>query len=126
MLRTNIYLEAAQAERLDRGRAKRHIACGADPPAARPGLCPAGRGLRTRLAAIDASFGGSLIDIEVTPRHGDDRAAHLEKCAVWIVILVDSDVLIAHLRGLPQARVWLRDARSAYRAAGVSVVSVTD
>ena len=46
--------------------------------------------------------------------------------AVWIVILVDSDVLIAHLRGLPQARAWLRDARTRAGPLAVSVVSVTE
>lgn len=41
------------------------------------------------------------------------------------MILVDSDVLIAHLRGLEQARVWLRKARTAGPLA-VSVVSIAE
>ena len=81
MLRTNIYLEAAQAERLDRlaaqeGTSRAELIRRLLDRA----LSGGDRGLEHDLAAIDASF-GSLIDIEVTPRHGDDRAAHLEK--VW-------------------------------------------
>jgi len=41
------------------------------------------------------------------------------------VILVDSDVLIAHLRGTEQARAWLRKARTAGPLA-VSVVSIAE
>lgn len=41
------------------------------------------------------------------------------------MILVDTDVLIAHLRGLDQARTWLREARTAGPLA-VSVVTVTE
>lgn len=41
------------------------------------------------------------------------------------VILVDTDVLIAHLRGREQARVWLRQARTRSRLA-VSVVSLAE
>jgi predicted nucleic acid-binding protein len=42
------------------------------------------------------------------------------------MILVDSDVLIAHLRGVGAARAWLRDARSTTGPLGVSAVSVTE
>jgi len=42
------------------------------------------------------------------------------------VILVDSDVLIAHLRGLPAARTWLVDARRETGPLAVSAVSVTE
>lgn len=42
------------------------------------------------------------------------------------MILVDSDVLIAHLRGTPTARRWLLDARSASGPLHVSVVSVAE
>jgi predicted nucleic acid-binding protein len=41
------------------------------------------------------------------------------------VILVDSDVLIAHLRGAEQARAWLRQARTVGPLA-VSVVSIAE
>ena len=41
------------------------------------------------------------------------------------MILVDSDVLIAHLRGVEQAHIWLRTARTAGPLA-VSVVSITE
>lgn len=41
------------------------------------------------------------------------------------MILVDSDVLIAHLRGVEPARAWLRAARPAEPLA-VSVVTVTE
>jgi hypothetical protein len=41
------------------------------------------------------------------------------------VILVDTDVLIAHLRGLERAHNWLSEARTAGLLA-VSVVSVTE
>lgn len=40
-------------------------------------------------------------------------------------MLVDSDVLIAHLRGVRAARDWLVDARNRQRLA-ISVVSVTE
>ena len=42
------------------------------------------------------------------------------------MILVDSDVLIAHLRGMPQARDWLLRARRDTGRLGVSAVSVTE
>lgn len=42
-----------------------------------------------------------------------------------IVILVDSDVLIAHLRGVEPARAWLTQARTEGPLA-VSVVSITE
>jgi hypothetical protein len=42
-----------------------------------------------------------------------------------LVILVDSDVLIAHLRGVEQARAWLREARTEGPLA-VSVLSITE
>lgn len=42
------------------------------------------------------------------------------------MILVDSDVLIAHLRGVPAARQWLLDTRSASGPLHVSVVSITE
>lgn len=40
--------------------------------------------------------------------------------------LVDSDVLIAHLRGVPQARRWLRETRSEAGPLHASVVSVVE
>lgn len=42
------------------------------------------------------------------------------------MILVDSDVLIAHLRGLPQARDWLLRARRETGRLAVSVVSISE
>ena len=42
------------------------------------------------------------------------------------MILVDSDILIAHLRGLPTARDWLVKARRQTGALAISVVSVTE
>jgi predicted nucleic acid-binding protein len=42
-----------------------------------------------------------------------------------LVILADTDVLIAHLRGVERARAWLREARIAGPIA-ISVVSVTE
>jgi len=41
------------------------------------------------------------------------------------VILVDTDVLIAHLRGVEAARSWMREARS-HGPLAVSVVSVAE
>jgi predicted nucleic acid-binding protein len=42
------------------------------------------------------------------------------------VILVDSDVLIAHLRGVDVAREWLIDARRRTGPLAVSVVSIAE
>jgi predicted nucleic acid-binding protein len=42
------------------------------------------------------------------------------------VILVDSDVLIAHLRGYDAARAWLRDTRRTVGALSISAVSITE
>ncbi|MFN8103625.1 MAG: type II toxin-antitoxin system VapC family toxin [Acidimicrobiia bacterium] len=42
------------------------------------------------------------------------------------MILVDSDVLIAHLRGVDAAREWLRDARTGSGSLAVSVVSLAE
>ncbi|WP_300014868.1 type II toxin-antitoxin system VapC family toxin [Pseudonocardia sp.] len=42
------------------------------------------------------------------------------------MILVDSDVLIAHLRGVPAAGDWLTDARRRTGPLAVSVVSVAE
>jgi predicted nucleic acid-binding protein len=42
------------------------------------------------------------------------------------VILVDSDILIANLRGIPMAREWLRTARQDTGPLAVSVVSVAE
>jgi len=42
------------------------------------------------------------------------------------VILVDSDVLIANLRGIPAAREWLLAARRQSGPLAISVVSVTE
>ncbi|MGH3585446.1 MAG: type II toxin-antitoxin system VapC family toxin [Pseudonocardia sp.] len=42
------------------------------------------------------------------------------------MIIVDSDVLIAHLRGVGNARDWLVDARRRTGPLAVSVVSVTE
>lgn len=44
---------------------------------------------------------------------------------VIVVYLVDSDVLIAHLRGVEAAREWLRKERGA-RPLAISAVSVTE
>ncbi|MCL2470524.1 MAG: type II toxin-antitoxin system VapC family toxin [Propionibacteriaceae bacterium] len=41
------------------------------------------------------------------------------------VTLIDSDVLIAHLRGIEAARVWLKDVRTR-SALAVSVLTVTE
>ena len=45
--------------------------------------------------------------------------------ALHIMMLVDSDILIAHLRGVAAARDWLRDARGEGPLA-ISVVSLTE
>lgn len=42
------------------------------------------------------------------------------------MILVDSDVLIAHLRGVPQARDWLVRARRETGRLGTSAVSIAE
>lgn len=42
------------------------------------------------------------------------------------MILVDSDVLIAHLRGLPAATSWLQEARETTGPLAVSVVSLAE
>lgn len=42
------------------------------------------------------------------------------------MILVDSDVLIAHLRGRPEARHWLREARSRGGKLSVSIVTLVE
>jgi len=42
------------------------------------------------------------------------------------VILVDSDVLIAHLRGRERARAWLEEARTSNGPLSVSVVSIAE
>lgn len=42
------------------------------------------------------------------------------------MILLDSDVLIAHLRGIPQAREWLLDTRRETGRLAISTVSVTE
>jgi len=42
------------------------------------------------------------------------------------MILVDSDVLIAHLRGIPQARDWLLYARRDTGRLAISAVTVTE
>jgi hypothetical protein len=42
------------------------------------------------------------------------------------VILVDSDVLVAHLRGLPVARDWLVQVRQEAGPLAISVVSVAE
>lgn len=42
------------------------------------------------------------------------------------MILIDSDVLIAHLRGHPAAKTWLRGQRQATGPMAVSVVSVVE
>jgi predicted nucleic acid-binding protein len=42
------------------------------------------------------------------------------------VILVDSDVLIEHLRGRPAARDWLASARQSTGPLAISVVSLTE
>jgi predicted nucleic acid-binding protein len=42
------------------------------------------------------------------------------------MILVDSDVLIAHLRGHEAARSWLRATRASHGRLSVSVVSITE
>jgi len=42
------------------------------------------------------------------------------------LILVDSDVLIAHLRGRPEAHAWLREARSGGGKLSVSIVTLVE
>jgi predicted nucleic acid-binding protein len=42
------------------------------------------------------------------------------------MILVDSDVLIAHLRGVEAARAWLTRARRAHGQLAVSVVTIVE
>ena len=42
------------------------------------------------------------------------------------MILVDSDVLIAHLRGVPAAQEWLLTARHDTGPLGTSAVSVSE
>jgi predicted nucleic acid-binding protein len=42
------------------------------------------------------------------------------------VILVDSDVLIAHLRGVPAAREWMVEARTSAGPMAVSAVSIAE
>ena len=42
------------------------------------------------------------------------------------MILIDSDILIAHLRGLPAARTWLIDVREQTGKLAVSAISVTE
>lgn len=42
------------------------------------------------------------------------------------MILVDSDVLIAHLRGVPQAQEWLLRARRDTTRLAISVISVAE
>ncbi len=42
------------------------------------------------------------------------------------MILVDSDVLIAHLRGVTAARQWLIDARSSTGPLAISALSITE
>lgn len=42
------------------------------------------------------------------------------------MILVDSDILIAHLRGVDAARDWLRDVRTTIGPLVISAVSVTE
>lgn len=42
------------------------------------------------------------------------------------MILVDSDILIAHLRGLPAARAWLIDVREQTGRLAVSAISITE
>ncbi|MGH3647278.1 MAG: type II toxin-antitoxin system VapC family toxin [Micromonosporaceae bacterium] len=42
------------------------------------------------------------------------------------MILVDSDVLIAHLRGMSEATKWLLDVRSSVGPLHISVVTVTE
>ncbi|MGH7911079.1 MAG: type II toxin-antitoxin system VapC family toxin [Candidatus Dormibacteraceae bacterium] len=42
------------------------------------------------------------------------------------MILVDTDILIWHLRGLPQARDWLRDQRQETAALAISSVTLAE
>jgi predicted nucleic acid-binding protein len=42
------------------------------------------------------------------------------------VILIDSDVLIAHLRGDPDARDWMSNARKATGPLGITAVNVAE
>lgn len=42
------------------------------------------------------------------------------------MILVDSDVLIAHLRGLPVATAWLSEARSSTGPLAISVIALIE
>lgn len=40
--------------------------------------------------------------------------------------LVDSDILIAHLRGVPAARAWLEDARRETGPLAISAITITE
>lgn len=79
MNRTNIYLEPAQAERLDR-LAKQEGTSRAELIRRLLDRAMAGRDgdLDSDLAAIDSSFGAFAdVEVEVTHRHVDDRERHL-------------------------------------------------
>jgi predicted nucleic acid-binding protein len=124
--RTNIYLVDEQITRLDRRAQAEGLARAElirrlldrllDSEADRLGA---------DVAAIDASF-GLLADLGIELDRGNGaRGAHLERIANF-VILVDSDVLIAHLRGAEAARDWLLDARRRTGPLAVSVVSLAE
>ena len=52
-------------------------------------------------------------------------SGRLARSKSWIVILLDTDVLIAHLRGIEAAHRWMRSARTSGPLC-VSVVSITE
>ena len=113
MKRTNIYLAEGQTAALDRAAQAAGVsrlelirelidrAIGGHP----------GADLAADLAAIDASF-GILAGEDTFARLRDERMNSLGT-AGRRVILVDSDVLIEHLRGSTAARDWLVHARRA-------------
>jgi predicted nucleic acid-binding protein len=56
---------------------------------------------------------------------GQRRGTPCSSVAQQLVILVDSDVLIAHLRGVVAAHDWLIDARE-HAPLAISVVSIAE
>ena len=126
MKRTNIYLAEGQADALDRvaqaaGVSRAELirelidrAIGGHP----------GADLVADLAAIDGSF-GILAGEDAFAREAR-RAHELPGPAGRRVILVDSDVLIEHLRGNTAARDWLVHARQSSGPLAISVVSLTE
>ena len=118
MKRTNIYLAEGQAAALDRAAQAAGVsraelirelidrAIGSDP----------GSDLAADLAAIDGSF-GILAGEDTFTRARDERMDYLDRLRQR-VILVDSDVLIEHLRGNTAAPELARPGPAILRAAG--------